>query len=183
MDESIALNFNNLDMLFRSPYPLRRSREYSIFRFLITPSLAKLIAEDLSLLELTVRCNWYSLKQDEQDIIKKFVLQLSTLGVQQKDRSITEFAVRVILSWSSLLCLTNFFAVYKANIQSIVKTVTEHIDRENREYLATIPSGEQWLDGNSEAKALVELGLQQAATETSVYLGSFAQYASLEIDD
>ena len=64
-----------------------------------------------------------------------------------------------------------------------ISFVAEQIDRENREYLATVPISDRWLDQNPEAKSLVELGLQQAATEKLIYLGSFAEYAALEIDD
>ena len=77
--------------------------------------------------------------------------------------------------------------IYKHNITqnalANISSITEQIDRENREYLAKIPLRDRWLDQNPEAKSLVELGLQQAATEKLIYLGSFAEYAALEIDD
>lgn len=54
---------------------------------------------------------------------------------------------------------------------------------EIKKYLESLPSAEPWLDGNQEAKASVERGLQQAANGEVHYLGSFAQFADLEIDD
>jgi hypothetical protein len=183
MDESISLSFTNLDIFFQLPHLSSRSGEQLAFRFLITPNIAKLAAEEFNTLEVIVKSHWYSLTEDERDKIKKVILELSKLDIKKEDRIIVEFFMRILLSWSSLLCLTNFFAVYKAKIRSIVETVIDHIDRENREYLATIPIGDRWLDHNPEAKSLVDMGLQQAATGKSTYLGSFAEYASLEIDD
>ncbi len=183
MNESISLSFTNLDILFRLPQLSQRSRELTALRFFITPNIAKLAAEVFSDLEVMVKSDWHSLTEDERDRIKKVVLQLSKLDIRKEDELIVEFVMRILLCWPSLFCLTNFFAIYKTKIRSIVETVIDHIDRENREYLATIPIGDRWLDQNPEAKSLVELGLQQAATEKLIYLGSFAEYASLEIDD
>ena len=183
MDDSINLSFTNLDILFRLPQLSRKSREYLTFRFFITPNIAKLAAEEFSTLEVMVKSDWDSLTEDERNRIKRVILQLSKLDIKKEDGIIVEFVMRILLSWSSLLCLTNFFAIYKTKIQLIAETVIEHIDRENKEYLATIPVGDRWLDHNPEAKFFIELGLQQAATEKSIYLGSFAEYASLEIDD
>jgi hypothetical protein len=42
---------------------------------------------------------------------------------------------------------------------------------------------EQWLWQNSEALAMVRKGIQEAREGKGEYLGSFAQYADLEIDD
>lgn len=69
------------------------------------------------------------------------------------------------------------------NVLTNISYISEQIDRENREYLAKVPISDRWLEQNPEAKSLVELGLQQAATEKLIYLGSFAEYADLEIDD
>ncbi len=183
MDESINLSFTNLDIFFQLPHLSSRSREQPAFRFLITPNIAKLAAEEFSTLEVTVKSHWHSLTEDERDKIKRAILEISKLDIKKEDSIIVEFVMRILLSWSSLLCLTNFFAIYKTKIQSIIEIVTEHIDRENREYLATISISDHWLDQNSEAKSLLELGLHQAATQKSTYLGSFAEYASLEIED
>jgi len=47
----------------------------------------------------------------------------------------------------------------------------------------TIPKEEQWLWQDSTAWASLERGLRQAAAGKGRYLGDFAQYADLEIDD
>lgn len=52
-----------------------------------------------------------------------------------------------------------------------------------KRHLDALPSCEPWLDNNPEAKASVERGLQQAARGEIHDLGSFSQYADLEIDD
>jgi hypothetical protein len=46
-----------------------------------------------------------------------------------------------------------------------------------------IPKEEQWLWQDSTAWASLERGLRQAAAGKGRYLGDFAQYADLEIDD
>ena len=54
---------------------------------------------------------------------------------------------------------------------------------EVEQYLANLPSCKPWLRDNPRAKALVERGLQEASVGRGVYLGSFAKYADLEIED
>jgi hypothetical protein len=46
-----------------------------------------------------------------------------------------------------------------------------------------IPLEQRWLWQNPEALAMVLRGIQEAAEGKGHYLGSFAQYADLEIDD
>lgn len=49
--------------------------------------------------------------------------------------------------------------------------------------LESIPENQRWLWQNPEALAMVLRGLQEAASGKGRYLGSFAEYADLEIDD
>ncbi|MBW4598555.1 MAG: hypothetical protein KME29_02825 [Calothrix sp. FI2-JRJ7] len=49
--------------------------------------------------------------------------------------------------------------------------------------LEKIPENQRWLWQNPEALAMVLRGIQEAAEGKGRYLGSFAQYADLEIDD
>lgn len=51
------------------------------------------------------------------------------------------------------------------------------------EPVITIPERERWLFENPEALASVKQGLKESAEGKAKYLGSFAQYADLEIDD
>ena len=51
------------------------------------------------------------------------------------------------------------------------------------EPVITIPERERWLFENPEALASVKQGLKESAEGKGKYLGSFAQYADLEIDD
>ena len=51
------------------------------------------------------------------------------------------------------------------------------------EPVITIPERERWLFENPEALASVKQGLKESAAGETHYLGSFAQYADLEIDD
>ncbi len=46
-----------------------------------------------------------------------------------------------------------------------------------------IPEEQRWLWQNPEALGMVLRGIQEAAEGKGHYLGSFAQYADLEIDD
>ena len=49
--------------------------------------------------------------------------------------------------------------------------------------LDPIPKKEQWLWQNPETLAAVKRGIQQAAEGKGKYLGDFAQYANVQIDD
>ena len=49
--------------------------------------------------------------------------------------------------------------------------------------VAIIPEKELWIWKNKEALAAVKEGLEQSAKGETVSLGSFAQYADLEIED
>lgn len=49
--------------------------------------------------------------------------------------------------------------------------------------VATIPEQELWLWQNSSALAAVGRGIEQASKNETHDLGSFAQYADLEVDD
>lgn len=49
--------------------------------------------------------------------------------------------------------------------------------------VAIIPERELWIWKNKEALAAVKEGLEQSARGETTSLGSFAQYADLEIDD
>jgi len=51
------------------------------------------------------------------------------------------------------------------------------------EPIVDIPERERWLFENPEALAAVKQGLKEAAEGKGEYIGSFAQYADLEIDD
>lgn len=61
--------------------------------------------------------------------------------------------------------------------------VDQKVDAELQDYLSQLPSCEPWLNNNAEARASVERGLQQAAEGQGVYLGSFAEFADIEIED
>ena len=46
-----------------------------------------------------------------------------------------------------------------------------------------IPESERWLFENPEALAAVKQGLKESAEGKGEYIGSFAEYADLEIDE
>ena len=56
---------------------------------------------------------------------------------------------------------------------------TEMINR----HLSVVPVSTPWLNNNPDAKSSVERGLRQAAAGELRDLGSFAEFADLEIDD
>jgi hypothetical protein len=51
------------------------------------------------------------------------------------------------------------------------------------EPIVDIPERERWLFENPEALEAVKQGLKESAERKGEYIGSFAQYADLEIDD
>ena len=51
------------------------------------------------------------------------------------------------------------------------------------EKIISIPESERWLFENPEALAAVKQGLKESAEGKGEYLGSFAQYADLEIEE
>ena len=51
------------------------------------------------------------------------------------------------------------------------------------EPIVDIPERERWLFENPEALAAVKQGLKEAAEGKGEYIGSFAQYVDLEIED
>ncbi|GAA6617502.1 hypothetical protein [Scytonema sp. NUACC26] len=67
--------------------------------------------------------------------------------------------------------------VYRVLINDAGQILLDPID------LKSIPENQRWLWQNPEAMAMVQRGLQQAASGEVHDLGSFAQYADLEIDD
>ncbi len=50
-------------------------------------------------------------------------------------------------------------------------------------HLANRPSADSWLESNLAAKASLERGLQQASQSEVRYIGSFAEFANLDVDD
>lgn len=67
--------------------------------------------------------------------------------------------------------------VYRVLVNDAGQILLDPIDLER------IPERQRWLWQNPEALAMVQQGLKEAAEGKGRYLGSFAEYADLEIDD
>lgn len=67
----------------------------------------------------------------------------------------------------------------------VIRNSQGHVnkDAEIEKHLKKIPSCQPWIKDNSPAKDSLERGLQQAAEGRGRHLGSFAQFADLEIED
>lgn len=51
-----------------------------------------------------------------------------------------------------------------------------------KEHLANLPLADSWLEHNLAAKASLERGLQQASQSEGRFIGSFAEFANLDVD-
>jgi hypothetical protein len=195
MSDSIAISLTSisklvgvsfdLDLSHRQTW-LRRSLSKSVPSFFfIPPKMAQEIVEAFDLLEDRLRDEWQSLSSDERHMINYSVY--SFIGIDRqittRDKAVLEFALLFLLSWASLVRFTNFAAIYKKKTEAILELVTNYWDTETKEYLGSLPISDHWLDNNSEAKTDLELGLEQASKGEVCYLGSFAQYTDIEIDD
>lgn len=97
------------------------------------------------------------------------------------DEKIINFALEVFNADDSVNLVKK-----AATESSVLGKILFHLRRQTSFMLKdvqNIPKEEQWLWQDSTAWASLERGLRQAAAGEGRYLGDFAQYADLEIDD
>jgi hypothetical protein len=56
-------------------------------------------------------------------------------------------------------------------------------EAEIKSHLANLPLADSWLEHNLAAKASLKRGLQQASQSEGRCIGSFAEFANLDVDD
>ena len=104
-------------------------------------------------------------------------LEMLTMTVIRKMRGASKH-IEVVISGSSRASSTS------ARVRNRQRLPEESQDvKLINDYIKALPSAEPWLRNNAEARASVERGLEQAARREVHYLGSFAKFADLEIDD
>ena len=102
-------------------------------------------------------------------------------SAQITNEKIINFAVEVFNADDSVNLVKT-----KAQESSVLGQILFQLRRQTSFMLKdaqNIPKEEQWLWQDSTAWASLERGLRQAAAGKGRYLGDFAQYADLEIDD
>jgi hypothetical protein len=111
----------------------------------------------------------------------RFAIPEPEYSTQISDEKIINFAVEVLKSDDSV----NFLKK-KAQESSELGQLLFQLRRQTSFMVKdtqNIPEEEQWLWQNPTAWASLERGLRQATAGKGRYLGDFAQYAGLEIDD
>ena len=86
-------------------------------------------------------------------------------------------------TWQTLITLVNQIEVLRHDPEMSSRLSSSLEQSLSQLQNSTIPDREQWLWKNPDAIGAVQLGLAQAAQGKTKFLGSFAQYADLEIED
>ncbi len=122
--------------------------------------------------------------QRDGDRFRSIVIEPDASADIDEEKIIT-FAVEVLSAEDSVKLIKN-----KAQESSILgqllfklRRQTSFMVKNHHNSLEDIPEKERWLWQNPIAWASLERGLRQAQAGEGRYLGSFAQYADLEIDD
>ncbi|AFZ15570.1 hypothetical protein Cri9333_4800 (plasmid) [Crinalium epipsammum PCC 9333] len=133
-------------------------------------------------LALIVKEQWDELPIEKKNSIKNLLTIRNSANITSKTsfNLFAQIMAFLKLLWLEVRLGNKQISAFEEAIDNLERNLLEQIQSDSATKVIT---KNDWLVYNQEALASVERGLEQAASNQGRYLGSFAQYADLDVDD
>ncbi|MBD2485833.1 hypothetical protein [Planktothrix sp. FACHB-1365] len=160
--------------------------------FLMTLHKIEEITSQIEALASKVQDNWDEFSDEQKRMLEDLIsdsgvsMKLSENYPNKKNRFLSELVFKFVRNLNFLLLVVisrEEFVQKLTDFKYAVETLKHNLREQLQCECSTVITQDNWLKYNPEALASVKRGLAQAESGEGFYLGSFAEYIDLEIDD